>query len=225
MRIATSLNIVAACCALLSGALAMAADIPLYPTGPAEDSAFIRFINGGTEPLQVIAQKGQPPLRLDAAKPVSPFYPVTASGTIKGTLASGQKQLPLEVKAQPGEFATVVALPDAKGIRQVTVHDMPDDFNGLKASLGFFNLDASCTDARLRPAGRNADLFKGVTQGSLQRRSINPVKLSVQLVCANANVGPALDLGELKAGERYSVFLLPSASGPRLLAATDALAH
>src|SRR5690606_15528097 len=112
----------------------------------------------------------------------------TASGAIKGTLASGQKQLPLEVKAQPGEFATVVALPDTKGIRQITVHDMPDDFNGLKASLGFFNLDGSCADARLRPAGRNADLFKGVTQGNLQRRSINPVKLSVQLVCANANV-------------------------------------
>ena len=210
---------------LFFGASIAHAQVALYPTGPAEDSAFIRFINGGTAPLQVIAQKGQPPLKLDAAKLVSSFYPVAASGVIKGTLASGQKQLPLEVKAQPGEFATVVALPDAKGIKQVTVHDMPDDFNGLKASLGFFNLDASCADARLRPAGRNADLFKGVTQGNLQRRSINPVKLSVQLVCANANVGPALDLGELKAGERYSVFLLPSASGPRLLAATDALAH
>lgn len=210
---------------LLASLNAMAADIPLYPTGPAEDAAFIRFVNGSTEPMQVIAQKGQPPLKLDAAKPVSLFYPVTASSTIKGTLVSGQKQLELAVKAAPGEFATVVALPDGKGLRQITVHDVPDDFNGLKASLGFFNLDSSCVDARLRPAGRNADLFKGVTQGNLQRRSINPVKLAVQLVCANANVGPVLDLGELKAGERYSVLLLPTAAGPRLLAATDSLAH
>lgn len=210
--------------ALLSGVSAHA-EVALYPTGPAEDAAFIRFVNGGTEPLQVIAQKGQPPLKLDAAKPVSLFYPVTASSVIKGTLVSGQKQLALEVKAQPGEFATVVALPDAKAIKQVTVHDVPDDFNGLKASLGFFNLDASCANATLRPAGRNADLFKGVAVGNLQRRSINPVKLSVQLVCANANVGPALDLGELKAGERYSVLLLPSSKGPRLLSATDSLAH
>lgn len=210
--------------ALLSGVSAHA-EVALYPTGPAEDAAFIRFVNGGTEPLQVIAQKGQPPLKLDAAKPVSLFYPVMASSVIKGTLVSGQKQLALEVKAQPGEFATVVALPEAKGIKQVTVHDVPDDFNGLKASLGFFNLDASCANATLRPAGRTADLFKGVAVGNLQRRSINPVKLSVQLVCANANVGPALDLGELKAGERYSVLLLPSSKGPRLLSATDSLAH
>lgn len=211
--------------AALLASVSAFADIPLYPTGPAEDAAFIRFVNGGAEPVQVIAQKGQPPLKLDAAKPVSPFYPVNAGGVIRGTLAGGQKQLPIEVKAQPGEFATVVALPDAKGIKQVTVHDMPDDFNGLKASVGFFNLDPGCKDAALRPAGRTADLFKGVAVGKLQRRAINPVKLSVQLVCANANVGPALDLGELKAGERYSVLLLPSPTGPRLLAATDNLAQ
>jgi len=212
--------------AVMSGMNVMAADIPLYPTGPAEDAAFIRFVNGGTEQLQVIAQRGQPPLKLEAAKPVSLFFPVSASGAIKGTLVSGQQRLALEVKAQPGEFATVVALPDGKkGVRQVTVRDMPDDFNSLKASLGFFNLDAHCANATLRPAGRTADLFKGVAEGTLQRRSINPVKLSVQLVCANANTGPALDLGELKAGERYSVFVMPSATGPRLLSATDSLSH
>jgi len=210
---------------LLACAAAVAADIPLYPTGPAEDAAFIRFVNGGAEPLQVSAQKGQASLTLDADQPVSAFYPVSARSPIKGTLTRSKAQLPIEVQAQPGEFVTVVALPDAKGTRHVSVHDMPDDFNALKASLGFFNLDSRCMDARLRPAGRNADLFKGVSQGQLQRRSINPVTLSVQLVCANANVGPALDLGELKAGERYSVFLLPSPAGPRLLAATDTLAN
>ena len=211
--------------ALCSGVSVMAADIPLYPTGPAEDAAFIRFVNGAAETLQVIAQKGQPPLKLESAKPVSSFFPVTAKSAIKGTLISGSKHLELEVKAQPGEFATVVVLPDDKGIKQITVHDVPDDFNGLKASLGFFNLDSRCANASLRPAGRSADLFKGVAQGSLQRRSINPVKLAVQLVCANANIGPALDLGELKAGERYSVLLLPTAAGPRLLSATDNLSH
>ena len=211
--------------ALLSSVSVMAADIPLYPTGPAEDAAFIRFVNGGTDTLQVIAQKGQPPLKLASAKPVSPYFPVTAKSTIKGTLVSGSNHLELEVKAQPGEFVTVVALPDDKGIKQITVHDAPDDFNGLKASLGFFNLDSRCANASLRPAGRTADLFKNVAQGNLQRRSINPVKLAVQLVCANSNVGPALDLGELKAGERYSVLLLPTAAGPRLSSATDSLSH
>ena len=222
MRIVYALSVVAA---LLSSLNAMAADIPLYPTGPAEDAAFIRFVNAGTDTLQVIAQKGQPPLKLESAKPVSLFFPVTARSAIKGTLISGSTHLALTVQAKPGEFATVVALPDGRGIKQITVHDIPDDFNGLKASLGFFNLDSSCVNATLRPAGRSADLFKGVAQGSLQRRSLNPVKLALQLVCGNANVGPALELGELKAGERYSVLLLPTAGGPRLLFATDTLSH
>lgn len=211
--------------ALLSSVNVMAADIPLYPTGPAEDAAFIRFVNGATDTLQVVAQKGQPPLKLESAKPVSSFFPVAAKSAIKGTLISGSKHLELEVKAKPGEFATVVVLPDDKGIKQITVHDVPDDFNGLRASLGFFNLDSRCANASLRPAGRSADLFTGVAQGSLQRRSINPVKLAVQLVCANANIGPVLDMGELKAGERYSVLLLPTAAGPRLSSATDNLSH
>jgi hypothetical protein len=202
------------------------ADIALYPTGPAEDSAFIRFINASPVALEVIAQEGQAPLRLESAKPVSPFFPVQASSPIKGTLVSGQHKLALQFTVEPGEFATVVALPDdAHGVKQVAVREQPDDFNGLKASLAFFSLDDACTEASLRPAGRAADLFKAVPQGTLQRRSINPVSLSVQLVCANANVGAPLDLGDLKAGERYSVLVVPSASGPQLLSTTDALSH
>ena len=111
------------------------------------------------------------------------------------------------------------------GPRAIAVRETPDDFNGLKASLAFVNVDKSCSDASLRPAGRSADLFKAVPVASLQRRSINPVNLSVQLVCANTNVGAPLDLGMLKAGERYSVMLVPSASGPRLLSTTDTLSH
>ena len=32
---------------------AMTTEIPLYETGPAEDSAFIRFVNGSNAPLNV----------------------------------------------------------------------------------------------------------------------------------------------------------------------------
>jgi hypothetical protein len=164
-------------------------------------------------------------MRLEAAQAVSLFFPVQASSPVKGTLVSGAQKLAMDLKIEPGEFVTVVALPDGAGIKQVAVREQPDDFNGLKASLAFFNVDAACADASLRPAGRSADLFKAVPLDSLQRRSINPVSLSVQLVCANANVGAPLDLGELKAGERYSVLLVPSANGPRLLNATDTLSH
>jgi hypothetical protein len=211
--------------ALLFSAL-VSAQIALYPSGPAEDSAFIRFINATPAVLEVNAEGGQAPLRLESGNPVSAFIPVQASNPVKGSLSGGGEKLALQLKVEPGEFASVFVLPDgAKALKQVVVHDVPDDFNGLKASLGFFNLDGACHEASLRPAGRTGDLFKAVAEGSLQRRSINPVSLSVQLVCANANVGTALSLGELKAGQRYSVLVLPGATGPQLLFATDALSH
>ncbi|MCU1727123.1 alginate O-acetyltransferase AlgF [Pseudomonas sp. 7P_10.2_Bac1] len=197
----------------------------LYSTGPAEDSAFIRFVNASTAPLDVIAQAGQPPLRLETAQPVSMLYPVDSSKPIKGALASGGQKLPIDLSIKPSEFVTVFAVPGGAGIQQAVVRESPDDFNALKASLAFFSVDASCADAALLVAGRNVELFKTVPVNTARRRMINPVQLSVQLVCAKANVGAPLDLGQLKAGERYSVMLVPSANGPRLLQATDTLSN
>ena len=210
---------------LFCSAHALAADFALYPTGPDQDAAFIRFVNATAAPVEVIGQAGQPPLRLETAAPASLLFPVDASSAIKGSLVSGGHILALDLKVEPGEFATIVVVPQGDGIEQVAVRETPDDFNGLKASLAFVNVDKSCSDASLRPAGRTGDLFKAVPVASLQRRSINPVNLSVQLVCANTNVGAPLDLGMLKAGERYSVLLVPSVSGPRLLSTTDTLSH
>ena len=68
----------AACMAIpaLSISALVNAEVALYPTGPSEDAAFIRFVNASSAPLDVIAQAGQPPMRLEAAKPVSLFFPV-----------------------------------------------------------------------------------------------------------------------------------------------------
>lgn len=157
---------------LLASVSAYSADIPLYPTGPEQDAAFLRFAN-----------------------------------------------------ATPGEFATVAALADAKGAtRQLVVREVPDDFNGLKASLAFINADATCADAGLEAVAQKAELFKKVAEGAVQRRMINPVELSVQLKCAGAPVGQPLTF-TLKAGERYSVLAVPSGTGSKLLFASDALAN
>lgn len=210
--------------AALGAGLAQA-EIALYPTGPSEDSAFLRFVNAAPGTLQLVADGSRATLQLDTAKPVSAYLPVPANKAIKGTLSRDGQRSALQLSVAPGEFATVVALQDASGIRQRVVREQPEDFNALKASLAFVNLDPSCQGASLRPAGRTADLFKDAPEASVQRRSINPVKLSVQLVCANANVGGPVDLGELKAGERYSVLLLPTASGPQLVPVTDTLSN
>ncbi|WP_223488124.1 alginate O-acetyltransferase AlgF [Pseudomonas sp. A-RE-19] len=205
---------------------AQAADIALYPTGPDQDSAFLRFINAADRPLQLLAEGSRASLKLEGSNAVSDYLPVPADQPIKGTLERNGKSQPLDIQVAAGEFASVIALPDsAQGIRQVVIREQPDDFNSLKASLAFISADPACTQAGLRAAGKNADLFKEVADGSVQRRTINPVSLSVQLVCAHTNVGAPLDLGQLKAGERYSVVLLPGAKGPYLLLATDVLAH
>lgn len=209
---------------LLPVALAQAAEIPLYPTGPSEDSAFLRFFNAGEAPLELSAANGAS-LRLEGQQRASDFLTVPAGKPIQGSLKQGEAQQTLDVSVAPGEFATVVGLADADGLRLVTLREQPDDFNALKASLAFYSLDASCANAGLQAAGRNVDIFKDVAEGSLQRRSINPLKLSVQLRCAGAAVGEPLDLGQLDAGQRYTLFLVPSVQGPQLFQALDNLAN
>ncbi len=62
----------------LSATGAGAAQIQLYETGPAEDASFVRFVNGGGEPMDVGAKGSQARIKLDAAHPASDFMPVKA---------------------------------------------------------------------------------------------------------------------------------------------------
>jgi alginate O-acetyltransferase complex protein AlgF len=202
----------------------LAAEIPLYPTGPSEDSAFLRFFNAAEAPLELSAANGAS-LRLEGEQRASDFLTVPAGKPIQGSLKLGEAQQALDVSVEPGEFATVVGLGEGQGLRLLTLREQPDDFNALKASLAFYSLDAGCANAGVQAAGRNVDIFKDVAEGSLQRRSINPLKLSVQLHCAGAAVGEPLDLGQLAAGQRYTLFLVPSDQGPRLFQAVDNLAN
>lgn len=210
--------------ALLPVSLLQAAEIPLYPTGPSEDSAFLRFFNAGDTALELSAENGAS-LRLEGDVRASDFLTVPAGKPIKGNLKQGEAQQTLDISVAPGEFASVVGIATEQGLNLVTVREVPDDFNALKASLAFYSLDASCANAGLQAAGRNIDIFKDVAHGAVQRRSINPLSLSVQLRCAGASVGEPLALGELAAGQRYTLFLVPSADGPRLFQTLDNLAN
>jgi hypothetical protein len=210
--------------ALLPITLLQAAEIPLYPTGPSEDSAFLRFFNAGQSALELSAANGAS-LRLEGDARASDFLTVPAGKPIKGTLKQADQTQQLDISVAPGEFATVVGITTPQGLNLLTVREVPDDFNALKASLAFYSLDAACANAGLQVAGRNVDIFKDVANGALQRRSINPLKLSVQLRCGGASVGEPLALGELAAGQRYTLFLVPSAQGSRLYQAQDNLAN
>ena len=72
-------------------ALVQAAEIPLYPTGPSEDSAFLRFFNAGDTALGLGAENGAS-LRLEGDARASDFLTVPAGKPIKGSLKQGGAQ-------------------------------------------------------------------------------------------------------------------------------------
>lgn len=217
---------------LLVGGLALSAsafsgEIALYPTGPAQDSAYLRFVNVSASPLELAPEGSKATLKLEAGKVVTDFIAVPGGKAVNGTLSRDGHRVPLAVTVAPGDFATVFALPAAGGgIQQQVVTEAFDLPNQLKASLAFFNADASCTDARVNVAGKDLDLFQKAPAGNPRRQELNPrAQLTVQLVCAGANVGPAVELGALEANKRYSLLLVPSPAGPHLVAATDSVAN
>lgn len=216
-------------------AAAMAAAVPglamattLYETGPAQDSAFVRFVNGTGAALDVVADGAKARLALPVDRPVSDFQSVKPNSAIGGQFDGAAGRAPIRVQAGPGAFATVVAwrAPGQKAVQTTVLTETPDDFNSLRASLAFYNFDAQCKGAGLQAAGRNVALFTGVGPNALQRRAINPVTLAVQLTCDGAPAGAPLDLGALQAGQRYTVLAVPAADGGRrLIRATDTVAR
>jgi hypothetical protein len=202
------------------------AEVQLYETGPSQDSSYVRFVNGSGQMLDVEAGTSKAKLSLSVARPASDFQPVRARSEIKGALLQGASRQEVSLSVQPGEFATVLGVADGKGGLAVkTLREKPDSFNALKASVGFVSVDPACVGAGLKVAGRDVALFENTSNEVIVRRMINPVALSVQLVCGGQAVGAPLDLGALQAGQRYSVFALPSKLGSWLLSATDTVTN
>lgn len=197
--------------------------IPLYPTGPTADSSFLRFIDGTGSGLTVESAAGTTTLTPEQSS--TSFASVQSKWPVKGQVLKGEQKAPVELQVQPGEFVSVVALAGADGLRLQVLREDPDDFNALKASIGFANTaEQACAPAGLQVAGHDMFLFEQAPTTSLQRRLINPLKLSVQLTCGGKPTGEALALGQLEAGERYSVLVVPDAAkGARLVFAHDKL--
>lgn len=216
----------ACACAALFSSSALAAEVPLYETGPSEDSSFLRFVNATPGAVEVVAAGSNAKTSLTVEKPATSYFPIKAKAGIKGNLLAGSAQAPVDVSVEPGEFATVFAVASgANALSSRVVREQPDDFNATKVSLAFYSMDPSCANTSLQVAGRTVGLFENVPVGELKRRLINPVTLSVQLLCAGKPVGEALALGALQAGQRYSIFAVPGSGTTRMFIASDALAN
>ena len=182
---------------------AQAAGPMLYETGPAQDSAFVRFVNGLDQAAEVVPEGSRARLSLPTSKPLGDFLPVRPDTVIKGAFEARGQRAAVAVKTAPGAFSTVVAKPAGAGkpFTVTVLTEVPDDFSALRASLGFASLDKACAPAGLQTAGKGVALFSGVALEQLQRRQINPVKLTVQATCGGKPLGGVVDLGQLEGGE------------------------
>lgn len=202
-----------------------AADIKLYETGPAEDSSFVRFVAASADPVDLTAAGSQAKIALTSSNPATGFFPIRANSDIKGTFNAKGATSDVSLKVKPGEFASVIVQGDSKGLTQTIIREEPDDFNALKVSVGLFNADKRCANAALQVAGRTTLLVDAVAPGTVKRRSVNPVNIGVRLMCDGKPAGEALPLGQLQAGERYSVFAVPDGQGTRIIFTNDAVAR
>ena len=204
---------------------AHAVEMKLYETGPAQDSSFVRFINGTTAPMTVTAKGSKAQLALGSSTPTTLFFPIRASTALEGTLTQGQQARSVAIKVEPGEFASVVAVPGKDGFELNTLREQPDDFNASKASLALYQASGACNNARLQVAGGKVALFENVAPSTVVRRQINPIAVSVELVCDGQPTSVPLDLGTLGAGQRYSLVAVPADKGTRLFKVVDTVAN
>lgn len=192
----------------LAGALAASgvalAEPQLYETGPSEESSYVRFVNATDKSVSVVTAKAKIVLAAKDAARSSRFFPVKAGTKLSATLQASGHKLAVDVTGKAWEYISVIAMQDGT---YKTVRETPDDFNASRASVALFNLDSSCAGATMLGGAKNATVLDGVKPLTVQRRLINPVKLQVSLGCGGPGV--SVDMSQLQAGERYSVFFLP----------------
>jgi hypothetical protein len=207
--------------ALLAFATSAAAETALYETGPSEESAYVRFVNALKKDMAVVSANGSAKISLNTRGNgrISRFYRVKAGAQLSSTIEAGGHKLPVEVVGKPWEYITVAALPDGSaGIKVMLIRETPDDFNAMRASLALFNLDPGCKKANMRGGAKNVAILSDIEPFAVQRRLVNPVKLSAGIACSG-QADAHVEVPQLQAGERYSAFLF--APGIQPLIATD----
>lgn len=214
---------------LLTGMAALPAgayaDDALYDTGPSQDSSYVRFVNATDATVTITGQAGAK-IDLPAGDNAraTRFQPVKAGKALAAAVTAAGGTENVTVTVASGEFATVVVTGGAAAKPAVTVlKEQPSDFNALKSSLAFYNMDGACPSAGLVAGANNTPVFTGQALGTFARREVNPIAIGVAALCGAAPTGNAVDLGQLAAGGRYSIFLVATGvNGHHLFSVKDA---
>lgn len=185
------------------------AEPQLYETGPSEDATYVRFINATDKKIVVVTAKKSAKITLNAqaAGRASQFFSIKSGLKVTANIQSGAKKTAVSVNGKPWEYITVVILKNrANKLTSRQIKESPTDFNAMRSSLAFFNLDESCTVGVMKGGSKQVTILKGVKSFSVKRRLVNPIKLSAAVGCNGQDT--KVDLAQLEAGGRYSIFLL-----------------
>ncbi|HWB47592.1 MAG TPA: alginate O-acetyltransferase AlgF [Stellaceae bacterium] len=208
--------------AAVTAGSAMAADGRLYPSGPPGGVAYLRFVNLTPHEVTVTSPAAKVTIAADAAHRVGPFDPVPPKTALTGTAQFGEASKPVDVTLAANEFATVAVVADgANGIAVETFRETPSDFNALKASLGLFNADKGCAKAELVAGANHQAVIPDVAPGTAGRRLVNPVNAELGVACGDPAQAVPAKLGQLNAGDRYSIFVVAGKAGREVVAVRD----
>jgi len=206
--------------ALATASPAAAADGRLYPSGPPNGVAYLRFANLSSQSASVSSAAAKIALPSDGAHRVGEFDPVTPGAALTGSVEFGGQSLPIDLKLAQNEFATV-AVTGADQPSVTVFRETPSDFNAQKASLALFNLDPTCAEAQLLAGDAHLSVVAGVAPAAVGRRAVNPIGVALAVACGDPAQAVPATLEPLAAGERYSVFLVATPSGRQAVAVRD----
>jgi alginate O-acetyltransferase complex protein AlgF len=221
MKIALALAATVASAAL-NGGVAAAADGRLYPSGPPNGVAYLRFVNLTPKEITIVSPAAKIAIPADAEHRVREFDPVPPGTALTGTAELGAATKPIDLTLKANEFATVVVSADGADTIALTVfRDAPTDFNALKSSLALFNADKGCAQAQLVAGDNHMAVIPDVAPGASGRRLVNPVDAQLAVDCGDPAKAMPAKLGQLNAGDRYSVFVAPGPAGREIVAQRD----
>jgi alginate O-acetyltransferase complex protein AlgF len=206
--------------AVVAGA-ALAADGRLYPSGPPNGVAYLRFVNLAPAEATIVSPAAKIAIPADDAHRIREFDPVTPGVSLTGSAQLGEATKPINVTLQPNEFVTIAVTGSADALSVTMLRETPSDFNALKSSLGLFNLDQSCASAQLLAGDQHLAVVADVAPGTVGRRLVNPVDVALAVSCGDPAQAVPAKLGGLVAGDRYSVFVVGSGSGRQVVAQRD----
>ncbi|QRG08126.1 alginate O-acetyltransferase AlgF [Xanthobacter dioxanivorans] len=207
---------IAACLAVTACALspALAQELTrLYAPKPPLGSAYVRVVD--------LARGGAPvAIGTAAAAPIPQGDTATIYRIVKGgaplAVTIGGRPPAGDIVPAADAFSTIVV--PASG-PAVVIADPTEGRNDLKAQLRFYNLVPGCAGL-LAVADGGPTVFEAVATNDTRQRAINPIEARLSAKCGEA-AAPPLTLPPLKAGDHYSLFLMPGASGPVLTGQRD----